>query len=65
MLLCLLSIFIDSFDYIFKGMILRKYTHNLTFSVAKYSKNLFSRYLLPLNYVKTSLADMVDKYCIA
>ena len=34
--------YIDSFDYIFEGMTLRKYTHNLTFRFAKYVKTFLA-----------------------
>ena len=46
-------------------MTLQKYTHNLTFSVVKYHKKLFSEHLLPINLVKPPLVDIADNYCIA
>lgn len=43
--------YIDSFDYIFEGMTLKKYTHNLTFSTAKSCKTHFSGHSGQMLYV--------------
>ena len=39
----------------------KKYTHNFTYSFAKYRKNIFGRNLLLLNPVKTRLVDIRNK----
>jgi len=59
------SSYINFYDHIFEGMTLQKYTHDLTFSVVKYHKKLFSEHLLPINLVKPPLVDIADNYCIA